>query len=90
MSEQAELVGSNRANEEALVSRRMTTYTVVGLTAEELRVAKERAWKLYCETTAGCLSARDFWDELSPAQQFYYLGEVMSSGTRRSAIIREQ
>lgn len=37
---------------------------------------EEQAWKLYCETTAGCMSARDFWWELSTQEQATYLRRV--------------
>lgn len=34
------------------------------------------AWELYCKTTAGCMSARDFWHELSAEEQQRYLARV--------------
>ena len=43
----------------------------VELTAEE-----HLAWQLYCRTTAGCMSARDFWHELPNSLQQVFLSRV--------------
>lgn len=42
----------------------------------ELSSIEEKAWSLYCTTTAGCMSARDFWHELSVEEKKYYLDKV--------------
>lgn len=39
---------------------------------------EEKAWKLYCNTTAGCMSARDFWHELSGEDKKSYLTKVLA------------
>lgn len=41
--------------------------------ATKLSDTEEHAWSLYCRHTAGCMSARDFWHELSQPQQAHYL-----------------
>lgn len=38
------------------------------------------AWQIYCAETAGCMSARDYWHELSDDQQKAYM---------RKAVIRK-
>lgn len=43
---------------------------------QKMTVEEEQAWKLYCETTAGCMSAKDFWHELSNDEQKEYLKKV--------------
>lgn len=41
---------------------------------------EELAWQIYCAETAGCMSALDYWHELSEAQQQSYI---------RKAVIRK-
>lgn len=43
---------------------------------DELTPAEQKAWDLYCEETAGCMSAKDFWWELSLNQKLYYLDKA--------------
>lgn len=37
---------------------------------------EEKAWDLYCNDTAGGMDVRDFWHELPPAVQLFYLEKV--------------
>ena len=39
----------------------------------------DKAWKLYCEETAGSMDVRDFWEELNPKIQKIYLDKAEQS-----------
>lgn len=41
-----------------------------------MSLQEEKAWKLYCLETAGSMDVRDFWSELAPRVQAYYLAKV--------------
>lgn len=42
----------------------------------DMSYEEERAWGLYCKTTAGSMSARDFWHELPLSVQQVFLSRV--------------
>lgn len=42
----------------------------------ELTPAEQKAWELYCKDTAGYISAKDFWWELSLREKLHYLSKV--------------
>lgn len=42
----------------------------------EMTIEEGRAWKLYCEETAGSMDVRDFWHELPSSLQMVYLSKV--------------
>ena len=46
------------------------------MSTSEMTREEEAAWQLYCKTTAGCMSARDFWHELPNSLQQVYLSRV--------------
>jgi len=37
----------------------------------------DKAWRLYCEETAGSMDVRDFWEELSPRVQALFISKVL-------------
>lgn len=42
----------------------------------ELSEVEERAWKLYCQESAGMISAKDFWQQLPENTKNFYLEKV--------------
>lgn len=41
----------------------------------------DRAWRMYCDDTAGGMDVRDFWDELPRRLQDYYFYKALKEVT---------
>ena len=46
----------------------------------ELSEVEKKAWEVYCDRTACCLSVKDFWYELSDKQKAWWIKEAASEG----------
>lgn len=44
--------------------------------SERKNEKRRLAWELYCQETAGSMDVRDFWEELPPHVQKYYMSSA--------------